>query len=193
MGGVCRGQLPMKEEDLAQLEQHSFLKRGEILKLYKFWRRLGGHYYEEPRIVLSNRLIESLTNLEVNPWAARICFIFASERDALSGLCSLTFDDFVTMVSVFHFRTPIELKYLWAFKLYDFDNDGILGLSDVSQCVRFIVGPTMSDKEIREISQRLFLETDMNNDQSITAAEFANVMHKLGTMFGSKFSIKMVI
>ena len=191
MGGVCRGELPLKDEDLERMEKKYFLTRSEILRLYKLWMKLGGHYYEEPKIVLSNKLIKSIPNLSINPWSSRICFTFSSERDPLSGLCSLNFDDLLSMCGAFHFRTPIQVKHYWTFKLYDFDNDGLIGITDVHQCVRRIVGPTMSDREIKEIVERVFNETDLDGDRTLSVGEFASVMRRFHFGFNRKFSIKI--
>ena len=183
--------MPLKEEDLYRLERSYFLTRSEILRLYKLFEGMGSSYYENPKIVLSNKLIAAIPNLAVNPWAQRICFTFSSERDPLSGLCSLTFDDVLTMVNAFHFRTPIEIKFFWCFKLYDFDNDSLIGITDCHQCVRLLVGSTMSDMEIKEIVQRVFNETDLDGDQTLSVGEFANVMRRFHLGFNLKFSIKI--
>eukprot|EP01084_Bolivina_argentea_P257778 434380_1 len=189
MGALCSNDPPLKQADLTRMEQTYFLRRSEILKLYKIWETLGGNYYNDPKIVLSNKLIASIHNLSINPWASRICFIFASQRDPLSGLCSLNFDDFLAMVNAFHFRTPIEIKFYWIFKLYDFDNDGLIGLIDCHQAVRCIVGPTMSDEEVKQIVERTFTETDLDGDQNLTAGEFASVMRRFHIGFNAKCSI----
>eukprot|EP01084_Bolivina_argentea_P016543 30943_1 len=190
MGGICSGKIPLKEEDLERMEKSHFLTRSEILRLYRLWEELGGNYYVEPKIVLSNKLVNSIHNLSVNPWSARICFTFSSQRDPLSGLCSLNFDDLLLMVNAFHFRTPIEIKFFWTFKLYDFDNDNLIGITDCHQCVRHIVGPTMSDLEIKEIVQRVFAETDLDGDLTLSVGEFAAVMRRFKIGFNKKFSIK---
>eukprot|EP00484_Ammonia_sp_Unknown_P001981 CAMPEP_0197022460 /NCGR_PEP_ID=MMETSP1384-20130603/3337_1 /TAXON_ID=29189 /ORGANISM="Ammonia sp." /LENGTH=191 /DNA_ID=CAMNT_0042450513 /DNA_START=40 /DNA_END=615 /DNA_ORIENTATION=- len=191
MGVLCSKQLPLTEEDLCKMERSYFLTRSEILRLYKLWDSLGANYYEEPKIVLSNSLIGALPNLQNNPWATRICFVFASERDPSSGLFSLTFDDLLKMVNAFHFRTPLEIKHLWTFKLYDFDNDGLIGVTDVHQCVRRVVGPTMSDREIREITQRVFNEVDLDGDMTLTLGEFAAFMRRFERGYRRKFSVKL--
>ena len=160
-------------------------------ELYKFWQKLGADYYSEPKIVLSNKLIESLHSLSVNPWSSRICFTFSSLHDPLSGLCSLNFDDLLSMISAFHFRTPIEIKYFWAFKLYDFDNDNLISYTDCHKCVRIIVGPTMSDREINQIVIKVFNETDLDGDKALTVGEFAAVMRRFHHSFHRKFSIKI--
>eukprot|EP00483_Globobulimina_turgida_P003178 UN03183 len=95
------------------------------------------------------------------------------------------------MVNAFHFRTPMEIKVFWIFKLYDFDNDNLIGLTDCHHCVRCIVGATMSDHEIKEIVQRVFAETDLDGDKTLSAGEFASVMRRFHVGFNPKFSIKI--
>ena len=109
MGG-CGSKLPLNREDLERMLSETFLKKSEILKLYAFWEKMGASYYEEPKIILSNVLISNVKALEVHPWAKRICFTFASQRDPLSGLCALNFDDLLRMASAFCFRSPMEIK-----------------------------------------------------------------------------------
>lgn len=192
MGSLCSRTLPLKDEDLLKMTSKYFLIKKEILKLYLLWQKMGGDYYCEPFGVLSTCIIKHVPHLKLNPWSERICFTFASERDALSGLCSFNFDDFLCMASVFHPRTPKEIKYLWAFRMYDFDNDDMLGVGDVHQCVRIIVGLSMSDMEIKEIVMRVFAETDLDGDMILTVGEFAAVMRKIHTGFEKKFCIKIL-
>mmetsp|Transcript_17880 Transcript_17880/g.21947 ORF Transcript_17880/g.21947 Transcript_17880/m.21947 type:complete len:192 (-) Transcript_17880:66-641(-) len=186
----CR-EKPLKDEDLDRLEQTYMLMKHEILQLYRKWVSYGGLYYSEPKRVMSDILIKQCKPLRKHPWSKRICFVFASYRDPLSGLSVLTFDDYLKMVSAFHFRTPIDIKYYWAFKLYDFDNDQLLSLSDVHRCVRIIVGPTMTDEEIKEICYRVFNETDLDGDNKLTAGEFAAVVKKFDK-FETNFTMKFI-
>ena len=192
MGGICSLGTPLKEEDLCRMEKSGFLLRSEILRLYRLWNKLGGNYYDKHRCnVRAGKIIKKIPNLMINPWAERICFVFASQRDPSLGMQSLNFDDFLKLCNAFHFRTPVEIKQYWAFNLYDFDNDGLIGLVDCHHCVRYIVGLTMSDHEIKNIVKRVFDETDLDGDNTLSVGESAAVMRKFHCHFEQKFSIKI--
>ena len=118
-------------------------------------------------------------------------FVFASKRDSMSGLSQLTFDDFCKMASVFSYRAPEEMKEYWAFKLFDFDNDEMIGEFDVHNTVRIVVGPSMSDAEIKEIVQRVFNEVDLDGNKSLTIGEFAAMMRRFDD-FVFKFNIRLI-
>ena len=65
MGGICSGPPPINEEDLKRLEKTNFVRRKEILKLYKAWEVFGVGYYDQPNFVLSNKLSEHFKCLKV--------------------------------------------------------------------------------------------------------------------------------
>lgn len=129
MGGNCCKELPIKPDHLKKLSDRYMLLGKEVLQLYKKWVSIGGSLYEKDTMhVVSDVIIKECKQLEHHPWAKRICFVFASHRDPSTGLSVLNFENFLAIASVFHFRTPVEIKYYWAFKLYDFDNDKIMCL-----------------------------------------------------------------
>ena len=95
------------------------------------------------------------------------------------------------MTSVFSYRSPDEIKQYWAFKLFDFDNDDMIGEFDVHNAVRVVVGPSMSDLEIKEIVNKIFNEVDLDGNKSLTLGEFAAMMRRFDN-FILKFSIKLI-
>ena len=118
-------------------------------------------------------------------------FTFASKRDPMSGLSQLTFDDFVKLASVFSYRAPEEIKQYWAFKMFDFDNDNVIGEWDVHNAVRIVVGPSMHDNEIKEIVDKVFNEVDLDGNKSLTVGEFAAMMRRF-TDFMLRFNLHLL-
>lgn len=63
-----------------------------------------------------------LEELRANPFAARICDLFSED---MTGV--LTFEKFLNMLSAFSTHTLPEIKMIWAFAIWDFDGDDLIG------------------------------------------------------------------
>ena len=67
-----------------------------------------------------------LDELRANPFAPRICEIFSED-----GSGNMTFQNLLLMRSAFSGRTSVEIRSTWAFALWDFDGDDIIGPRDI--------------------------------------------------------------
>jgi calcium and integrin-binding protein 1 len=65
----------------------------------------------------------------------RCCKVFSSSQDG-----DLTFEDFLDMMSVFSDAAPKNVKAEHAFRIFDFDGDDMLGVSDLKQVISRLVG-----------------------------------------------------
>merc|ERR1711942_607035 len=74
-------------------------------------------------------IITTLQELKVNPFALRICQVFAQNNDFL------LFEEFLDMMSVLSEAAPPQVKAEWAFQVYDYDGDNVIGKSDIAQVV----------------------------------------------------------
>jgi hypothetical protein len=71
----------------------------------------------------------------------------------------MSFEDFLDMASVFSEGATRDVKSSYAFRMYDFDDDGYLGEDDLRATVRFLIGaeksPTeknhLTDEQINEV------------------------------------------
>ncbi|KAL2652132.1 hypothetical protein R1flu_020260 [Riccia fluitans] len=95
---------------------------GEILNLHKRFHELSRDGLDR---ILHDELIQ-VEQMRANPFASRICELFSEDG---SGV--LSFDNFVNMMSVFSFHTRPEVKMVWAFAMWDFDGDDIIGPGDI--------------------------------------------------------------
>ena len=50
----------------------------------------------------------------------------------------MSFDSFLDMMSVLSDMAPADVKAEWAFRVFDFDGDNLLGKSDVTNVVKSI-------------------------------------------------------
>jgi calcium and integrin-binding protein 1 len=112
--------------------------------------------------------------LKYNPFGDRICQVFSSTNN---GDC--TFDDFVDMLSVFSERAPLSFKAEYAFRIFDFDNDDMLGPEDLQELIRRILGDDeLEQREITLLIQGVLCEADLDDDGMLSFAEFELILSK---------------
>ncbi len=78
-----------------------------------------------------------MDELRANPFAPRICELFSED-----GSGSLTFTNFLDMKSAFSKKVSPEVRLVWAFALWDFDGDDLIGIPDVKCGVDLITNST---------------------------------------------------
>ena len=61
----------------------------------------------------NDKIIKQFPELNVNPFADRICHVFSSEKDG-----QMSFEDFVDMLSALGANTPPKVKAEWAFQIF---------------------------------------------------------------------------
>ncbi|KAH7292527.1 hypothetical protein KP509_29G072700 [Ceratopteris richardii] len=74
--------------------------------------------------------IGRISEVKANPFAHRIFELFSED-----GSGNLSFDKFLNMMDAFSDDTPSEVKLVWAFAMWDFDGDGIIGSGDIKHGV----------------------------------------------------------
>ncbi|XP_053747035.1 calcium and integrin-binding family member 4 isoform X1 [Panthera pardus] len=130
-GGVGMGQClrhQMHWEDLEEYQALTFLTRNEILCIHDTFLKLcppGKHYKEA---TLTTNQVSSLPALRVNPFRDRICKVF-SHNDVFS------FEDVLGMASVFSEQACPSLKIEYAFRIYDFNENGFIDDEDLQKVV----------------------------------------------------------
>ena len=142
-----------------------------------------------------SKVMNGISELAVNPFADRICIVFSSSGD---GDC--TFEDYLDMMSVFSDQAPKTVKSEHAFRIFgmfiafcfylmilielllflDFDGDDMLGKNDLRQVIQRLIGfnNSFSDLELEQLIQNLMDEADLDDDGSLSFAEFEHVIDK---------------
>ena len=89
-----------------------------------------------------NKVVENVPELRGSLYANRICEVFCTAKyeHGISG--GLNFSDFLRMVSTFSDRAPLYVKTHFAFRVFDFDNDGIISAGDIKQALEWSTGST---------------------------------------------------
>merc|ERR1712215_315613 len=89
---------------------------------------MGGHSSKINKVDV-DVIIESLQELKVNPFARRLCQVFSRNEGFL------VFEEFLDMMSVLSEAAPPKVKAEWAFKVFDYDGDNLLGKEDIWRVV----------------------------------------------------------
>ncbi|NXA55804.1 CIB1 protein, partial [Nothocercus julius] len=138
---------------------------------------------EQREAALSARLPKScvleLPELRANPFRHRICHVFSTAED---GSNSLSFEDFLDMLSVFSESATSEIKAHYAFHIFDFNDDGILDTKDLENLVNCLTGQSeesrLSDAEMEQLIKNILEESDIDKDGTINFCEFQHVVSR---------------
>jgi len=148
---------------------------------------------------LPMELIVDMPELRVNPFRHRLCRAFSPRDDG-----SLTFEDFLDMMSVMSDRAPKSLKTEYAFRVYDFDGDDMIGAEDISRIVDHLLlgndaeavqdadvgGGGLTPEEKRVVIKTVIDEADLDDDRKLSFAEFEHVISKAPD-FMTSFRIRL--
>ena len=96
--------------------------------------------------------------------------MFANDRDEVG------FPEFLDFLSVFSEEASREVKTYYAFKIYDFDEDGYLSTEDVTILVRKLVGINLRDEEIQSVVAQVMDEADLDGQTSLSFVEFEHIV-----------------
>ncbi|NXS14575.1 CIB1 protein, partial [Neodrepanis coruscans] len=124
-------------------------------------------------------LILTLPELRANPFQHRICHVF-STSESKDG--SMSFEDFLDMLSVFSDSATTVVKSHYAFLLFDFNDDGALDRKDLEQLVNCLTGQgeesRLSSAEMEQLIQNILEESDIDRDGTINPSEFQHVVSR---------------
>ncbi|KAG7522805.1 calcium and integrin-binding protein 1 [Solea senegalensis] len=138
---------------LSEYQELTFLTKQEILLAHKrFTELLSKEEKDLPNTRVSMERILSLPELKSNPFRERICHVFSTSAHQ-DG--SLTFEDFLDLLSAFSDSATLEIKSHYAFRIFDFDDDGTLDCGDLEKLVNCLTGETddtrLGPEEMRQL------------------------------------------
>ncbi|OXB77584.1 UNVERIFIED_CONTAM: hypothetical protein H355_002893, partial [Colinus virginianus] len=171
-------------------QELTFLNKQEILLAYKrFSELLPKEQRENARSVrVPASQILTLPELRANPFRHRICHVFSTSVDEDD---SMSFEDFLDMLSVFSDTATSDVKSHYAFRIFDFDDDGTLDGKDLEKVVNCLTGQgeaQLSSTEMEQLIQNILEESDIDKDGTINISEFQHVISRCPD-FVSSFKI----
>ncbi|NXY17402.1 CIB1 protein, partial [Atrichornis clamosus] len=166
---------------LGEYQELTFLSKQEILVAYKRFSELLPK--EERENACSTRVPKShiltLPELRANPFQHRICHVFSTSE---TGDDSMSFEDFLDMLSVFSDSATSDIKAHYAFCIFDFDDDGTLDRKDLEQLVNCLTGQgeesQLSSVEMEQLIKNILEESDIDKDGTINLSEFQLVVSR---------------
>ena len=172
MGGKAS---KFSQEELDEYRDVTYLSESEICTVFDRFQQLAPHTVSQKRTArLPKNVILKIQDLKCNPFRERICKVFSATGDG-----SMDFDDVLDMMSVFSANAPRSVKVMYAFKVYDFNEDGVICQKDVSNIVQTLCGQRKWGKgELETIVDNVFKETDMDANQELDFSEFENMITK---------------
>ncbi|KAH7962215.1 hypothetical protein HPB52_014917 [Rhipicephalus sanguineus] len=114
---------------------------------------------------------EQLEDYQENPFKERICKVFSHD-----GSGNMTFDDFLDMLSVFSEPSPRDVKVFYAFRIYDYDEDQMLGPGDIEKATIALTRSELTPEEVQIVVEKVLEEADMDDDGKISFTEFEHVI-----------------
>ncbi|KAL3201563.1 hypothetical protein MRX96_012596 [Rhipicephalus microplus] len=180
------------DEQLEDYQDCTYFTRKEILRIQKRFRELDSQRVpivmtgnEAHTIVVPMEKIEKMPELKENPFKERICKVFSHD-----GSGNMTFDDFLDMLSVFSEPSPRDVKVFYAFRIYDYDEDQMLGPGDIEKATIALTRSELTPEEVQIVVEKVLEEADMDDDGKISFTEFEHVITRAPD-FISAFHIRI--
>ncbi|KAG9281069.1 calcium and integrin-binding protein 1 [Astyanax mexicanus] len=187
--GTAASKLP--KDLLSEYQELTFLTKQEILLAHKRFTELldRGDRQQAFNSRVPMTKVLTLPELKSNPFRKRICNVF-STSDVKDG--SLSFEDFLDLLSAFSDSATLEIKSHYAFRIFDFDDDGTLDSGDLEKLVNCLTGETedtrLTSEEMKQLINNILEESDIDKDGTVNLSEFQHVISR-SPDFVSSFKI----
>ncbi|KAG8440621.1 hypothetical protein GDO86_006390 [Hymenochirus boettgeri] len=181
----------MSKQLINEYQELTYLTKQEILLAYKRFSELAQkeHQSNTENVRIPKERFLTLPELKANPFNERICQVFSTSEQ---GDGSMSFEDFLDMLSAFSESATLEIKSHYAFRIFDFDSDGALSESDLEQLVNKLTGDKedtkLSSSEMKQLIANILEESDIDKDGTINHSEFQHVISR-SPDFVSSFKI----
>ncbi|CAH2016831.1 unnamed protein product [Acanthoscelides obtectus] len=193
-----RSSLLLREEEIAQIQQETGFTPNQIERLYSRFTSLD----RGDCGTLSRDDFLRIPELAINPLGERIVNSFFQGDEFADRV---NFRQFMHVLA--HFR-PIKRNkenklnsreeklrcknfiILFAFKMYDLDNDDMISKDELLAILHMMVGTNISEEQLISIAERTILEADEDGDQMISFEEFCKALQR--TDVEQKMSIRFL-
>ena len=165
-------------EEMEEYLDLTYLSKGEILRAYENFLKMDPIKVTQNRQarIPCDRIRSSTEELKLNPFGDRICKVFSSRSDGF-----MTFDDYLDMYSAMSEDASKDVKTSFAFRIYDFDGDGVIGKDDIKCAVDRLLyndDKHLTKAETAGLIDSLLHEVDNDEDGAICYPEFQQAMQK---------------
>jgi Ca2+-binding EF-hand superfamily protein len=157
------------EESMEKYKSSTGLNPKEIVRLHEVFKKVA-----EGKDILSLDNFLNMEGIVHNPLKDRISICFGYD-DENAGL---DFEAFLTGVALFNAPGKREMKIKTAFKIQDFDNDGVINKQDLITYIKRITGPTtLEEKDLEQVVDSILQESSSDaNKEHLTFNDFRKVV-----------------
>ncbi|XP_076337680.1 calcium and integrin-binding protein 1-like [Tachypleus tridentatus] len=176
----------LTEEELEDYKELTYLTRKEIFHAFKVFKNLDPEGVKKDKYTrIPTEAILSLPEFKNNPFGDRLCKVFSSQDDD-----KLSFEDFLDMISVLSDDAHPRKKAEYAFRVYDFDEDGYLSREDIETLVNKLTNTKMNEREINSLTDSILEVADLDKDGMLSFQEFEHVVTK-SVDFKNSFHLRL--
>ncbi|OQR67001.1 calcium and integrin-binding family member 3-like [Tropilaelaps mercedesae] len=170
----------LTDEQLEDLQDCTYFTRKEILRIQQKFVELDPQNI--PQVMTGDEgrtveapvdKIEKMPEFKENPFRRRIAEVFSE-----TGSGNVCFEDFLDMLSVFSEAAPKNIKMHYAFKIYDYDNDGKLGPKDIELATIALTKSELTPDDIKVVIEKVLDEGDIDSDGHLSQSEFEHVLNR---------------
>ncbi|GAB0087837.1 EF-hand domain-containing protein [Sergentomyia squamirostris] len=182
------GSRVLTTEQLEEYSELTFLTKHEIHYIFKRFMKLGLSQIEQDFHFRFNSfyIMEEFPQLKFNPLRREIFKVFSSQQDG-----HFSFEDFLDLCSVMSENCPLKVKSAWAFKILDFNGDGVISQEDIHVLLDRLTGSdTLLKADKDHIADVLLQEMDLQHTGSMSQLEFLHAMSKMSSEFANAFSFR---
>ncbi|RZC39423.1 calcium and integrin-binding protein 1-like [Asbolus verrucosus] len=180
MGSSTSALSVLTEDILDEYSMLTYLSKTEILNLFKTFTNFGPETVQRLDYRYSIQQVErAFPQLKFNPFRDRIYKVFSSQKDD-----RLSFEDILDLCSVMSQKCPDKVKAAWAFRIFDYDDDGAVGERDLMTVIDKLTDAQNSGNFIDRSDQQhiirvLMKEMDLEANGTIGQLEFQHAVGKM--------------
>ena len=116
----------------------------------------------------------SVPSMAKNPLAQRVISVFDENKDG-----KISFEEFLSGLSSLSTGSNQMEKFKFAFKVYDFDGDGMISNGDLYLTLKLMVGNNLTDVQLQQLVDRTIVQGDEDGDGMLSFDEFFNVVSEV--------------
>ncbi|XP_069681880.1 calcium and integrin-binding protein 1-like [Periplaneta americana] len=179
MGSGTSQALP--EDQVQEYVDLTYLEKAEIQHIWKcFYAMDPGHVSINCNCCLPvAHLEEFLPQLKVNPFLDRLYDVFFQRRGS-NGEFYFSFEQLLDMCSALSPQCPENVKAKWAFRVFDFNNDGYIGEEDMMAIIdRLIQKKQLDTNEKKKIIENILKDVNLGKTGDISPREFVHAVTKM--------------
>ncbi|KAF7826183.1 calcineurin B-like protein 7 [Senna tora] len=181
MGGrsskVSKKKLRPSYEHFSVLASETSFTTSEVETLYELYKKLSTSVVKDGYIQKEDLHFALFRNSnKQNLFLDRVFDLFDVNQNG-----QIDFAEFVQSLSVFHPKTPEEVKVKYAFKLYDLRHTGYIEHEELKEMVLAILTESnleLSDDVVKSIVDKTFVEADTKGDGRIDLEEWEQYVGK---------------